>query len=366
MSELEIPENYGFEDIEAQTDVYSLVDEARLDYSIELPPPITALKINGAIYGSLGDFSLVYGKAKSRKTFAITLALAGALGGSGIFEGTLPPDKKRVVFCDTEQSKYHVLKVAKRVQRLTGKTGLIENFDVFSLRTYSTLDRKKIIEHIISNTPDLGLLVIDGIRDLVSSINSEEEATEFSDLLLKWTGTHQIHIVVVLHQNKGDRNARGHLGSELVNKAETSITVELEANNKEVSKVEAEYSRNKSLEPFAFMINDSGLPEIVEGWVPKTEQKAGMYKMAPDEIDEYKHRQILNTLKSNTDKPNYSTLVTQTSLAVKKHIGEQCGDNKAKQFIEYWKNENNLKQHGKPRSRGAYYEIFPYGYEDEV
>ena len=63
--------------------------------------------------------------------------------------------------------------------------------------------------------------------------------------LLKWTEEKNIHVVTVLHQNKNDGNARGHLGSELVNKAETVLSVTKDSKEKDISIVEAEYCRNK-------------------------------------------------------------------------------------------------------------------------
>src|SRR5690625_361276 len=46
----------------------SLRELARIDYTKELPPPTPALRVNGELFGTLGNFSLVFGKAKSRKT----------------------------------------------------------------------------------------------------------------------------------------------------------------------------------------------------------------------------------------------------------------------------------------------------------
>lgn len=96
----------------------------------------------------------------------------------------LPPHKNRVVFVDTEQGEYHVVKVAQRVTRLIGNANPA-NFEVYGLRKYSTAERNMIIEEIIENTPDLGLLIIDGVRDIITSINDEEQATIMANNLLR-------------------------------------------------------------------------------------------------------------------------------------------------------------------------------------
>ena len=42
---------------------------------------------------------------------------------------------------------------------------------------------------------------------------------------MQWTSERGIHIQTVLHLNKGDDNSRGHIGTELNNKAETVLQV---------------------------------------------------------------------------------------------------------------------------------------------
>ena len=89
------------------------------------------------------------------------------------------------------------------------------------LRKYTPEQRIRIVEQAIYNTPEIGLVIIDGIRDMVYDINSPSESTRIISKLMQWTDDRQIHIHTILHQNKGDENARGHIGTELNNKAET-------------------------------------------------------------------------------------------------------------------------------------------------
>lgn len=50
---------------------------------------------------------------------------------------------------------------------------------------------------------------------------------------MQWTDDRQIHIHTILHQNKNDENARGHIGTELNNKAETVMQVEVDKNGQD-------------------------------------------------------------------------------------------------------------------------------------
>ena len=87
---------------------------------------------------------------------------------------------------------------------------------------------------------------------------------------MKWTDERQIHIHAILHQNKSDENARGHIGTELNNKAETVLLVEKVPQDSDTSCVRSVHIRAMDFEPFAFRINSDALPELMEGYVTAT------------------------------------------------------------------------------------------------
>lgn len=364
---MSIRENDDFSDIPIIGGKPSLMEQARIDYTKELQPPEAALKIRDEIFGTLGNFSLVIGKAKSRKTFLMALIMAACVGfakketlfgGKHMIEGLLPPNKSRVVFVDTEQGEYHVTKVAKRVTRLTHplEDRKLDNFDVYGARIFQTNERVQIIEEIIETTPDLGLLVIDGVRDIITSINDEEQATYMANKLLKWTEENQIHIITVLHQNKGDFNARGHIGTELINKAETTVSVTPQK-GEEVSKVEIEYCRNKAFDPFAFRITDDGLPEVVDGWMPESKEPKG--KTSPVVVSKSIHSKILTYIESKLgSKPKHSDVLPLIKLAVTEEF-QTIGNTIARDYFAHYMGEKAIIKHGKDRSPKAYYTIHP-------
>lgn len=80
--------------------------------------------------------------------------------------------------------------------------------------------------------------------------------------LMKWSEEKNILITTVLHQNKGDNNARGHIGTELNNKAETVLSISKSPDNDMVSIVRPEMCRNKEPDSIAFEIDDNGIPYI--------------------------------------------------------------------------------------------------------
>ncbi len=249
-----------------------LLKEYQIDPFAQLKEPPVCLSIKSEdqfqSIATPGNISLIIGKPKSRKTF-----FANALGAAGLgnclimnrIQGSLPKEQNRILYFDTEQSPYDAQRSAGRTIRLAGISSL-SYFPFYGLRTCSPMERIDYIERIINSTPKLGLVIIDGIRDCVSSINDEKEAIEISGKLMTWTQDRNLHIVCILHQNKNDYHARGHLGTELTNKAETVLVIESIDKGNGFSIVKAEYCKNRVPQSFAFEIDDTGLPVLFKDW----------------------------------------------------------------------------------------------------
>ena len=188
------------------------------------------LKIGGVPIGTLGNFSASIGKAKSKKTFNVSAMVAAALSGKEVLNYTtdFPEGKDRILYIDTEQSQNHCMIVMHRIMKLAELPSNedCDRFYFLALRKFNPKERLAIIDDAISQIEGLGFVVIDGIRDLVYDINSPSEATCVISKLMQWTDEHQIHLHTILHQNKSDENARGHIGTEINNKAETVIQIE--------------------------------------------------------------------------------------------------------------------------------------------
>jgi len=125
------------------------------------------------------------------------------------------------------------------------------------------LERCKLIEFaLMMNGDEVGMVVIDGIADLANAINDEDEATRVVSLLMKWTKEYNCHIATVIHQNKSDNYATGHLGSAIMKKSEIVIAVTKDEIQFDTSTVECTMSRGVDFKPFKLVINKEGMPEI--------------------------------------------------------------------------------------------------------
>ena len=122
-------------------------------------------------------------------------------------------------------------------------------------------------------------------------INNSAEATNLVGDLMQWTGEKNIHIQTVLHLNKGDDNARGHIGTELNNKAESVLLIAKDTKDADRSVVSPAVIRSKAFVPFAFKLSeDDGicLPELDTEFVV-TNSPSFSYQ----ELSEEEHRKAL-------------------------------------------------------------------------
>ena len=332
-----------------------LLEKYRVDLTEEIQPPEIALEAKDKLsnsyspIGTLGNFSLVKGKAKSKKSFLINMAIAAATGEGlmqNMLRSPLKADKSTVLYFDTEQSKYHVQKAVKRICSQINNP-LPNNLQTFGLRKENPQQRFKLVEYAIENTPNLGFVVIDGIRDLITSINDESESSFMATNLLKWTEQYGIHIIVVLHENPGSEKARGHLGTELTNKAETVIAVEIDSTNTEVSIAKPSSCRNKPFEPFAFEIDESGLPVIIHDYeiTSKSSRKKTIDLLS---FSKEENSKILNQAYSGQIKFKYAELTVRIKNTLEVlYIGKKgVGVNKVKEYISYLKEQGMIMQEG--------------------
>lgn len=247
-------------------DVIELLEKAQINTNVQLKKlPVLLSILDG--YNEIdlfteGNISVIKGRAKSRKSFAVSMFLGAYLSTVPIYRKFSAKTQKICVLFDTEQSSFYVQQSMYRIRQIAEEKQYSTRFFGFCLRPFDPATRLKMIEYVIKNVCPLGLVVIDGIRDLVRDINSAEEATFISSKLLKWTEETGCHILTVIHENKADGNARGHIGAELINKAETVLRVEKQDIQKDVSKISADMVRGHDFEDIYFTVEEN-IPIII-------------------------------------------------------------------------------------------------------
>ena len=321
----------------------SILIKATDQYSV----PAEVIHVGDSTISTLGNFSASTGKGKSKKTFNVCAVVASAMTGRKIlnYEANFPVGKQKVLYFDTEQSSFHCHKVLERINRLAGlptdSNG--DRIEFVMLREFNPIDRRQIIELALASRKDVGLVIIDGLRDLLFDINNSTEAAEVIGLLMRWTSQYNIHIHTVLHLNKGDDNVRGHIGTELNHKAETILQVTRDENDRDISEVQATLIRDRDFMPFAFRINSEGLPELVEGYSSgkRNVRKSFEFEMLGEEM----HRKALDIVFSEgNEKLTYSPLLERMTIGYSEIGYSRCRNTQKKVLTFLMKHSIIVKQ----------------------
>jgi len=212
------------------------LDGCRL-HSLEAPPPRppTILKVGERRVGEAGNLLQLQGQAKSGKSAVVSAILAASIGGTGDCFGleSSNPEKKAVLHFDTEQSRCdHFDLVARAVRQRGGLHELPEHLRSYTLLTIDVKTRRLAIKEEMARAAEIHggihLVVIDGVADIALDPNDSEECFAIVAELHALADIHQCVIVLVLHENPNSENGktRGHLGSQLERKAQTSIVIE--------------------------------------------------------------------------------------------------------------------------------------------
>jgi len=186
----------------------------------------------------------------------------------------------------------------------------------------------------------VGLVVIDGIRDLMLDINNSTEATKLVADLMQWTSEQNIHIQTVLHLNKGDDNARGHIGTELNNKAETVLQITKDNTLPERSIVAPSIIRSKPFEKFAFRLkeveDDICIPQIDLSY---SDNERKSHRFSYQELSTNEHRKALEPVFSANEVLPYSKLIVALKEAYAKVVGQSYGQTKLKELLQFLLNK---------------------------
>jgi archaellum biogenesis ATPase FlaH len=268
-----------------------------LDPRKDYPEPYYMLEYNGVPFSTIGGIQAISGQKKQGKSFVLTQLMAAILNcGSERTQQFLPGLKvpqrtidylghePRVLYVDTEMEELNSAKVLRRVHWLCGvdmnQPFPEDRFNVLWLKNMprdseerAHIRRYRLIKYAIEVfKPDI--VFIDGIRDLLSTINNEEIGTQILSELASLADERHMCIWNALHQNpkaNGDGSEakmRGWIGTELGNKvSDTLISLKSKTASGVTFTVKQQDARGKDLDDWKFQVTDDagnlGVPRII-------------------------------------------------------------------------------------------------------
>ena len=287
--ETNIPQTRSPEEIQWDTLRPYLLDP-REDY----PEPYTMLEFNGVPFGKIGGLGAISGQKKNGKTWVFTQLMAAVLGCNNertkqYLPGLVVPQRTidylghlpKALYIDTEMEKLSSAKVLRRVHWLCG-WDIKEPNDRFAVLWLKTMPkdaevpwkrRFELIKIAIEAIqPDM--VFIDGLRDIIPSINDEEAGTQILDFFGSIAEERRMNIWLALHQNPGkaadsdEAKMRGWIGTELGNKvSDTLVSIKTKKPEGVSFTVKQQDARDKDMDDWTFEITDDagmlGVPRII-------------------------------------------------------------------------------------------------------
>lgn len=216
--------------------------------------PIDFLFTQGGKYGIIARANLhtLQGTKKAGKSAAGLALIVAALKGD--FIGiTASREDLAVLWIDTEQDKNTLRKKAKAVLSMAGLDTPPDRLKIVTLRGYGgPADAlAATLQAIEENAADF--VFLDGVVDLCQAFNDEEKSRDVVRQLEAYAEKYGAAILGLIHTNKKDNEARGHLGAIMVQKSAEIYQVDKEG---DTAKVTQPFSRFAPVPPFSFSFAD--------------------------------------------------------------------------------------------------------------
>ena len=293
----------------------------RITADKKLPPMEFLLKLFDVPCCPRGELVAFTGKAKSGKTFVMSMMMAAASAAEALAFHRTTFEPLQVLWIDTEQSDQSTQDILRNrlipmvissPPKLGGARGGLKErtdslvqttppagtpprsalplcsaknsggetfpeylYDIFNVRTESWQERMPLLMAAIDLCrPDL--VILDGVRDLVDDINNGQLAHDVTERLMRVAQQARCCIVCVIHQNKAaeDRTLRGSIGTELTNKAFEVYECEKMMPSRTfvlTQKLTRKYDITDSL---YFTVDDRGLPHQVGASATTTQSQS--------------------------------------------------------------------------------------------
>ena len=321
-----------------------IINKFKVDINEEIPLPEIVLSVcdangnNKRMVMTRQNISCITAQAKVGKSFLTKLIISACLEKS-VFQNRLhsdmPEGRDKILYIDTEQSKFHVQLGLKQIRDITPSFSReAHRVDVYQFDAVSTDVRYSYVKELIYSKK-YSLVVLDGISDLSIDTNDLKLVDKLVTDLRIWATECDLHIVNIIHLNPGDlsHKMKGHLGTKLADKSETVLGISIDKDNPSNRIVQSLASRNRKSDPFIFEITEEGNPNIIDSDIDFDFLK--QQKQTKSSVLKNKAIEILSDVFSDAevDGIGYTDLVDRIKRAYLKITTDTIGDNLVKKFI---------------------------------
>ncbi len=248
--------------------------EENMSNKVMFDQPILVRDNQGIIYPN--TVNVVQGKTGTHKSRLIegicSVVLSDETGHEFLAYHKKPLNQKEyaVLYVDTERNwKDQYLYALQQIKQKAGYSlnAELPNFDFISLIDIPRAERfetlRMYLQHIRRQLNQHILIVLDVITDCIVSFNDVKESLELTDMINTMINNEDVTFLCIIHENPADQSnkARGHLGTELLNKASSALQIGFEKdkhqNNTDLIKLTyLKVRRGRTPEPFFVQYDD--------------------------------------------------------------------------------------------------------------
>ncbi|MEC5143069.1 hypothetical protein [Chitinophaga sp. 212800010-3] len=192
-----------------------------------------------------------------------------------------------VLYVDTERNIRDQFPFAvQEVHKVAGynKLEISDNFIPVSLinipRPYRMEVLKKYVEKRRNGIKGHLFIALDVITDCIAEINSASSAFELIDWINAMCDKQNCTFLAVIHENPGSDKARGHVGTELENKATTAIAIRnvKSDDDEDIFEVRFKKTRNRKKPPSIYVTFDEKVQTLIRCEKPDGETEFSQYE----------------------------------------------------------------------------------------
>jgi len=234
--------------IQAETDPgandFAWLSQRLFNPSKVVTQPDPLITIQGKTILTQGNYFTISGKPKAGKSAFISGLIAAAITGQNQlgWQVKLPQGRDRIVHMDTEQGEWEYHQAVMMIKKLANMSQVPGSFTSYRLRGIKAELIRQAITHI-AEMPGTGLIIIDGLLDVIIDFNDIHECRMITDILRDVTERTLIGIICIIHQGKANNFTIGHLGS-FADRYSQSVLEVVKDDKNQISSLQAVYLRS--------------------------------------------------------------------------------------------------------------------------
>jgi len=287
------------------------------------------LTIGNRVVGSTMAYIIFGGLPKAGKSSYLNSCIASAFTPHDIFSMkiNLPANRRKICLFDTESSDFDYYKRIEQIKDFAGISILPDYFNSFQVREDSSIIIRQMVDRYLELNEDCSVLILDGMLDLISNYNNEDEASNLTKWLKKITKVYDLLIISVLHFNKSNDHTTGVIGSHSDRFAQSTLEIRKDKETNTYIMASRFMRSDADFEPITLMNFNGRMQQVANDSIKQKSKKAS-------DLDIMESKRLCNQIVSIP--MLYSDVVDE----IKERTAES--NTYAKQLMKIWINKGMI------------------------